>query len=43
MNLSAHIVKIFIFSSNPIFHAMNFGEKNFDLVKERCFYEVLKI
>ena len=27
--LSAHIVKIFIFSSDPIFHAMNFGRNIF--------------
>ena len=41
--LSAHIVKIFIYPSDPIFHAMNFGDKKkFDLDKKRSFYEVLK-
>ena len=34
---------MFIFPSDPIFHAMNFGgKKNFDLDKKRFFYEVLK-
>ena len=34
---------MFIFPSDPIFHAMNFGkEKNFNLDKKRFFYEVLK-
>ena len=32
----------FILPSDPIFHARNFGEKNFDLDKKRFFYEVLK-
>ena len=33
------------FSSNPIFHEMNFGEKNqfYDLDEKRFFYEFLKI
>ena len=39
---SACNVKIFIFLSDPIFHAINFGEKMFDLDKMRYFYEFLK-
>ena len=34
--LSAHIINFF-FSSDPLFHAMNFIEKNFDLDKMRFF------
>ena len=41
--VSAHIVKIFIFPSDPIFYAMIFGEKFFNLDKKRFFfYEFLK-
>ena len=39
---SAHIIKIFIFPSDPTFHAMNICEKKFDLDKKRFFYECLK-
>ena len=35
--LSAHIVKTFIFPSDPIFRAMNFGEKYFDFDKSDFF------
>ena len=40
---SAHVVRILIFPSEPIFHAMNFGLKNFDLDKKRFFNEVLNL
>ena len=39
---SAHNVKIFILQSDPIFYAMNFCEKVFDLDKKGIFYENLK-
>ena len=45
MTLSAHMVEIFIFPSDPIltiFHAMNFGEKFFDLDKKLLFMNFLK-
>ena len=41
-SLSAHIVKMFIFPSNPIFHAITFGKNIFDLDKKRFFNKVLK-
>ena len=40
--LSAHNIKIFIFPSDPTFHAMNICEKKFDLDKKRFCYKCFK-
>jgi len=40
--LSAHIVKIFIFLSDSMYHPMNFTKEKFDLEKMQSFLEVLK-
>ena len=37
VSLSAHIIKSFFFSSDPIFHAMNCCKKVFDLDKSWFF------
>ena len=40
--LSAHIIKIFIFPSDPTFHAMNICEKNSIWIKSDFVMNVLK-
>ena len=40
---SAHNVKVFIFSSDPVYHAMNFCENVVDLDKTRFFLWIFKI